>query len=168
MENLGSGSIQGDIRFAGVLERIGCKVELGQKLTVTGPTTLRAIHADLEAIPDTAQTLAVLCAFADGPSRLTGLASLRVKETDRVQAITTELRKLGVGVEEGPDFWVIHPPRDGKHVGAAIDTYQDHRMAMSFAIAGLRVPDVVINDPGCVAKTFPDFWDRWEAAFGHA
>ena len=141
---------------------MGCRVTRGPQLSLTGPKTLRAIDADMEAIPDTAQTLAVVCAFADGPSRLTGLASLRVKETDRVQAITKELTKLGVGVEEGPDFWVIHPPADGRLHGAAIDTYDDHRMAMSFAVAGLRVPDVVINDPGCVAKTFPDFWQRWE------
>ena len=168
LENLGMDSIQGDVRFVDVLERMGCQAERGPRLTVTGPKTLRAVNVDMGAIPDTAQTLAVVCAFADGPSRLSGLASLRVKETDRVRAIAQELTKLGVGVEEGRDFWVIHPPTDGRYHGAAIDTYEDHRMAMSFAVAGLRVPGMVIGDPGCVAKTFPDFWDRWEAAFTHA
>ncbi len=109
----------------------------------------------------------MVAAFADGPSHITGLASLRVKETDRVRAIAKELPKIGVRVEEGPDHWTIHPPADGQYAGAAIDTYDDHRMAMSFAIAGLRVPGVVINNPGCVAKTFPDFWERWESAFSH-
>lgn len=168
LANLGSDSIQGDARFADVLERMGCRVTRGLQLTVAGPEKLRAVDVDMEAIPDTAQTLAVVCAFADGPSRLTGLASLRVKETDRVQAITKELTKLGVRVDEGRDSWVIHPAQGGRdYEGAAIDTYQDHRMAMSFAVAGLRVPGVVINDPGCVAKTFPDFWERWGQAFGH-
>ena len=167
LENLGSDSIQGDAHFVDVLERMGCQVTRGPKITLSGPANLRAIDVDMEAIPDTAQTLAVVCAFADGPSYLTGLASLRIKETDRLQAITKELTKLGVGVEEGRDSWRIVPPGQGELNGAAIDTYQDHRMAMSFAVAGLRIPDLVINDPGCVAKTFPDFWERWEAAFGH-
>lgn len=167
LSNLGSESIQGDIRFVDVLERMGCVVSRGAQITITGPPRLRAIDADLEAIPDTAQTLAVCCAFADGPSRLSGLGSLRVKETDRVQAMTNEMRKLGIGVEEGPDFWVITPRAGHSYAGASIHTYQDHRMAMSFAVAGLRVPEVIIEDPGCVAKTFPDFWERWEGAFAH-
>jgi len=167
LENLGSESIQGDVRFVDVLERMGCSVVRGDKLSLSGPTKLRGIEADLTAIPDTAQTLAVVAAFADGPSHLAGLASLRVKETDRLKAITTELSKLGVHVDEGRDDWTITPPKDGVYTSAAIDTYDDHRMAMSFAVAGLRVPGVAINDPGCVAKTFPDFWERWGKAFGH-
>ncbi len=167
LENLGSESIQGDVRFVDVLERMGCSVVRGEKLSLSGPTKLRGLEADLKAIPDTAQTLAVVAAFADGPSHLTGLASLRVKETDRLKAITTELTKLGVRVDEGRDDWTIIPPPDGIYTGAAIDTYDDHRMAMSSAVAGLRIPGVTINDPGCVAKTFPDFWERWGKAFGH-
>ena len=167
LTNLGSQSIQGDIRFIDVLERMGCIVTRGKMISVTGPARLGGIEADMTAIPDTAQTLAVVAAFADGPSHLTGLASLRVKETDRLKAITTELSKLGVGVDEGRDNWTISPPLNGIYTGAVIDTYDDHRMAMSFAVAGLRVPDITINDPGCVAKTFPDFWERWERAFGH-
>ncbi len=163
---LGTASIQGDIKFVDVLARMGCTVtQRGAMTTLIGPTRLRGIEADMEAIPDTAQTLAVVAAFADGPSHLTGLASLRVKETDRVRAVARELPKIGVRVEEGADDWIIHPPAGGRYAPAAIDTYDDHRMAMSFAAAGLRVPGIVINNPGCVAKTFPDFWMRWEAAF---
>ena len=166
LENLGASSIQGDIKFVDMLERMGCTVTHGVgTLTLTGPTRLHAIEADMAAIPDTAQTLAIVAGFADGPSHLTNLASLRVKETDRVRAVAHELPKLGVRVEEGPDDWIIHPPAGDRYTPATIDTYDDHRMAMSFAIAGLRVPGVVINDPGCVAKTFPDFWMRWNAAF---
>lgn len=166
LENLGASSIQGDVKFVDVLERMGCTVTHdGGTMTLTGPAQLRGIEADMEAIPDTAQTLAVIAAFADGPSHLTHLASLRVKETDRVRAVARELPKLGVRVEEGPDDWIIHPPAGGRYTPATIDTYDDHRMAMSFAIAGLRVPNVVIANPGCVAKTFPDFWMRWDAAF---
>jgi len=165
LENLGASSIQGDIRFVDVLERMGCTVtQRGGTTELTGPARLKAVEADMGAVPDTAQTLAVVAAFADGPSRLTNIASLRVKETDRVKAIARELPKLGARVEEGPDFWVVHPCADGQNSGEAIDTYDDHRMAMSFAVAGLRLP-VVINNPGCVAKTFPDFWARWRAAF---
>ncbi len=167
LENLGSSSIQGDARFADVLEEMGCRVERGpQQIAVTGPRRLRGISIDMEAMPDMAQTLAVVAAFADGPSRINGLASLRVKETDRVQAVAKELPKLGVAVEEGRDHWVVIPPAHAEYRGGEVDTYADHRMAMSFAVAGLCIPDVVINDPGCVAKTFPDFWQRWESAFG--
>ena len=113
LDNLGSSSIQGDIRFAEVLERMGCTVTRGEMLQITGPACLQGIQADMEAIPDTAQTLAVVAAFADGPSHITGLASLRVKETDRLRAVAAELPKLGVRVEEGRDSWTIIPPPDG-------------------------------------------------------
>lgn len=165
LENLSTDSIQGDIQFLDVLEQMGCTVTRGPSVTLTGPTRLSAIDADMEAIPDTAQTLAVVAAFADGPSRITNLASLRVKETDRVQAIAKELPKLGVRVVEGPSDWTIMPPKGGVYTSAEIDTYDDHRMAMAFAVAGLRVPSLTINNPGCVAKTFPDFWERWNGAF---
>ena len=164
LENLSSQSIQGDIRFLDVLERMGCTVTRGPSVTLTGPAHLAAVGADMEAIPDMAQTLAVVCAFAGGPSRITNIASLRVKETDRVRAVAQELPKLGVRVDEGPSAWTITPPASGAYVPAIIDTYDDHRMAMAFAVAGLRVP-TQINHPGCVAKTFPDFWNRWQSAF---
>ncbi|MDQ2798063.1 MAG: 3-phosphoshikimate 1-carboxyvinyltransferase, partial [Armatimonadota bacterium] len=166
IDNLNSESIQGDVHFANVLEQMGCTVTHGSQITIEGPSQLQAIDIDMESIPDTAQTLAVVAAFANGPSRITGLTSLRVKDTDRVEAIATELPKMGVRVEAGHDSWVITPPANGLR-GAEIDTYDDHRMAMSFAVAGLRVPGMTINDPGCVAKTFPDFWERWRQAFGH-
>ena len=165
LENLGTDSIQGDIRFLDVLEQMGCTVSRGASITLTGPNQLRAITADMEAIPDMAQTLAVVAAFADGPSRITNIGSLRVKETDRVQAVAKELPKLGVRVAEGPSDWTITPPADGVYSPGEIDTYDDHRMAMAFAVAGLRIPNVRINNPGCVAKTFPDFWERWNGAF---
>ena len=165
LENLGTNSIQGDIYFLDILERMGCTVTRGPSITLTGPAQLSAVDADMEAIPDTAQTLAVACAFADGPSRITNIASLRVKETDRVKAIAAELPKIGVRVDEGRDNWTITPPVGGTYTPAEIDTYDDHRMAMAFAVAGLRVPSVTINNPGCVAKTFPDFWERWNGAF---
>ncbi len=165
LSNLGTDSIQGDVRFADALERMGCTVTRGAQISVTGPARLSAIDVDMADIPDTAQTLAVCAAFADGPSRISGLASLRVKETDRLRAVAVEMPKLGVRVEEGPDYWVIHPPSDGVYLPADIDTYDDHRMAMAFAVAGLRIPNVTVNEPGCVAKTFPDFWQRWGAAF---
>ena len=164
LENLGAGSIQGDVKFAEVLRMMGCAVEIGETITVKGPRTLSAVDVDMTEIPDTAQTLAVLCAFAGGPSRVTGLSSLRVKETDRVAAVAAELRKLGAAVEEGSDTWLITPP-SGDFPAASIDTYDDHRMAMSFAVATLKSDRITINDPGCVAKTFPDFWERWTAAF---
>ena len=167
LSNLGSNSLQGDVRFTNVLEQMGCAVTLGAQITVTGPAHLRGIDVDMESIPDTAQTLAVIAAFANSPSTIRGLASLRVKETDRLKAIAIELPKLGAAVEVGRDSWIITPPPRGALRGATIDTYDDHRMAMSFAVAGLRVPEVIINNPGCVAKTFPDFWRRWEAAFPH-
>ena len=168
LENLGSGSIQGDVHFAEVLEAMGCHVRrTSGQLTVTGPPRLQGVSIDMEAMPDMAQTLAVVAAFADGPSRINGLASLRVKETDRLKAVARELPKLGVGIEEGRVIIGSSlPPRQGQWQGGEIDTYADHRMAMSFAVAGLRIPGVVIHDPGCVAKTFPDFWQRWRGAFG--
>ena len=160
--NLSHRVAQGDIRFIEVLESMGCTVCKEDTLSVTGPAKLRGINWNMEAIPDTAQTLAVLACYASGPSHVTGLLSLRVKETDRVSAVASELRKLGAVVEEGADYWKITPAADTTKP-AAIDTYDDHRMAMSFAVAGLVRSGVTINDPGCVAKTFPTFWDQWGA-----
>jgi 3-phosphoshikimate 1-carboxyvinyltransferase len=117
---------------------------------------LRAIDMDMNHIPDAAMTAAVLALFADGPSTLRNIASWRVKETDRIAAMATELRKLGADVEEGTDFLKIRPHRLKENV--AIDTYDDHRMAMSFSLAALGGVPVTINDPACVGKTFPDYF----------
>ncbi len=163
VEGLGTLSMQGDIHVVDVLEQMGCSVlREASSTTVSGPSELKPIDFDASSIPDMAQTIAVVAAFAAGPSRLTGLKTLRVKETDRIAAMAKELRKIGSTVTEGSDYLIIQP---GLTKAAAIDTYDDHRMAMSFAVAGLKIDDLIINDPGCVSKTFPDFWTRWSGAF---
>ena len=124
-------------------------------MTVVGGA-LRGIDVDMNAISDTVQTLSAVALFADGPTRIRGVAHIRHKETDRIGALATELRKLGATVDEHADGLTIVP---GKLRGATIDTYDDHRMAMSLSLVGLRVPGVVINDPGCTAKTYPRFFE---------
>jgi 3-phosphoshikimate 1-carboxyvinyltransferase len=162
VEGVGRDSIQGDIRFTEVLERMGAKVSFGPDwVEASGGQPLRAIDLDLNHIPDAAMTAAVLALFADGPSVIRNVASWRVKETDRLAAMATELRKLGAQVEEGPDFLKINP---GKlRSGVAIDTYDDHRMAMSFSLVALGDVSVCINDPRCVAKTFPEYFEVFSA-----
>jgi 3-phosphoshikimate 1-carboxyvinyltransferase len=157
VEGVGRDSIQGDIRFTEVLERMGAKVSFGADwVEASGGPPLKAIDLDLNHIPDAAMTAAVLALFASGPSVIRNVASWRVKETDRLAAMATELRKLGAQVEEGRDFLKIFPAM--LKPGAAIDTYDDHRMAMSFSLAALGGVPVRINDPQCVAKTFPDYF----------
>jgi 3-phosphoshikimate 1-carboxyvinyltransferase len=152
-------SAQGDVRFLDVLERMGCTVSRGERLQVTGPTQLRPLGTiDLNALPDAAMTVAVLAAFCQGETRITNVANLRVKETDRLRALATELRKLGAQVTECPDGLQIHGHPDTLH-GAEIATYDDHRMAMCFGMAGARLPGIRIQEPGCVAKTYPGFWE---------
>jgi 3-phosphoshikimate 1-carboxyvinyltransferase len=160
VEGVGKDSIQGDVRFTEVLEQMGAKVSFGRDfIEASGGKPLRAINLDLNHIPDAAMTAAVLALFADGPSTIRNIGSWRVKETDRIAAMATELRKLGAEVEEGNDFLKIRP---GKIIAdVAIDTYDDHRMAMSFALVALAGVPVRINDPQCVAKTFPAFFDSW-------
>ena len=157
VEGVGRASIQGDVRFTEVLERMGAAVSLGENwIEVSGGARLRPLDMDMNHIPDAAMTAAVLALFADGPSTLRNIASWRVKETDRLSAMATELRKLGAAVEEGADYLKITP---GKlQAGTHIDTYDDHRMAMSFSLVALGGVPVVISDPGCVAKTFPDYF----------
>ena len=164
---VGENSIQGDIRFADVLQQMGGLVRFGNNWieTSTGPEGLKGIDIDLNHIPDAAMTVAMLALAAKGPSRLRNIASWRVKETDRLGAMATELRKLGAKVEEGPDFIEIHPPAQlTPH--ARIDTYDDHRMAMCFSLVTLMGTPVTINDPACVAKTFPDYFDRLQSLAG--
>ncbi|CAN5461500.1 hypothetical protein BH24DEI1_BH24DEI1_02310 [soil metagenome] len=157
---VGAGSSQGDKGLADVLGMMGCKVswEAGA-CEVRAPEggVLRGGVFDLNDMPDQAQTLAVVALFADGPVRIENVWNMRIKETDRLGALHTELSKLGARVEEGRDFIVVHPLEDYRGP-VRIDTYGDHRMAMAFALAGLRLPGVTIMDPGCVAKTFPDFF----------
>jgi 3-phosphoshikimate 1-carboxyvinyltransferase len=158
VEGVGADSIQGDVRFAEVLYRMGARVTRGPSFIEAAQAgKLRAIDMDLNHIPDAAMTVAVLALFADGPSTLRNIASWRVKETDRLAAMAKELTKLGAKVEEGSDFLRIAPPPELK-ANVAIDTYDDHRMAMSFALLAAGGVPVRINDPACVAKTFPDFF----------
>ncbi len=159
IEGLGRRSVQGDVGFAAVLERMGATVEMGDEhITVTGPDRLRGVEVDLNAMPDMAQTLAVVALFAQGPTTIRGVGNLRVKETDRLEALRCELGKLGAKVDIEGETLHIHPPQDNRTRPATIATYDDHRMAMSFTLAGLRSEGVVIADPGCVAKTFPDYF----------
>jgi len=159
VRSLTSKSHQGDTQFAYVLERMGCTVQEGPDwIEVRSGGALKGIDVDLNAMPDMAQTLAVTALFAEGETRIRKVANLRIKETDRIAATVTELRKLGAEAEEFEDGFSVRP---GALHGAAIDTYDDHRMAMSFAMAGLRIRGVTINDPGCVSKTFPDFFERF-------
>lgn len=153
---LSRSSLQGDVQFCDLLAQMGCEVRYGaDSITVHG-RELRGIDADMNAISDTVQTLAAVALFAQGPSTVRGIAHIRHKETDRISALAIELRKLGAEVIETADGLSITPRE--LH-GAAIDTYNDHRMAMSLSLVGLRVPGVIINDPGCTAKTYPRFFD---------
>lgn len=161
VEGVGRNSIQGDVKFADALEALGARIAWGDNcIEARAPASgkLKAFDLDLNHIPDAAMTLAVVALFADGPCRLRNIASWRVKETDRIAAMATELRKLGAGVEEGDDWLAVFPgPTFTPH--AAIDTYDDHRMAMCFSLAAFGGVPVRINDPKCVAKTFPDYFD---------
>lgn len=161
VEGLGQGSTQGDVAFVDALERMGADVERSAgSIRVTGAATLRGIDVDFSDISDTAQTLAVVAPFASSPTTITGIGFIRRKETDRIAATVTELRRCGIHAEELPDGIRIHP---GSPVPATVSTYDDHRMAMSFALLGLRTPGIRIADPGCVAKTFPGYWAALEA-----
>ena len=150
------GSLQGDVRFVNLLEQMGCEVPYSSDgLIVRSGRRLRGIDVDMNDISDTVMTLAAVACFADGPTTIRNVAHIRHKETDRIAALATELRKLGAGVEERHDGLTITP---GPLRGCAVETYDDHRMAMSLALVGLKVPGVVIRNPGCVAKTYPGFW----------
>jgi 3-phosphoshikimate 1-carboxyvinyltransferase len=157
---VGRRSIQGDVAFADALARMGATIRAGDDWieAQSGGALSGAAH-DCLAIPDAAMTLAVVALFAHGPTTLTGIASWRVKETDRIAAMATELAKLGARVEAGPDRLVVHPPP--RLSPATIDTYDDHRMAMCFSLASLGGIAVRINDPGCVAKTFPGYFEAF-------
>jgi 3-phosphoshikimate 1-carboxyvinyltransferase len=165
VEGVGRDSVQGDVRFAEALSQMGAVVAMGENwIEARAPTDgrLRAFDLDLNHIPDAAMTLAAAALFADGSCRLRNIASWRVKETDRLSAMATELRKLGAHADEGPDYLIVMPPiGSGLTPGVAIDTYDDHRMAMCFSLVALGGVPVRINHPGCVAKTFPDYFVRF-------
>ncbi|MCU7368701.1 3-phosphoshikimate 1-carboxyvinyltransferase [Pantoea stewartii] len=155
---IGRNSVQGDIRFADVLEKMGASIEWGDDYIACTAGTLRAIDMDMNHIPDAAMTIATAALFAEGTTQLRNIYNWRVKETDRLTAMATELRKVGAKVEEGHDFIRITPPETLKH--ADIGTYNDHRMAMCFSLVALSDTPVTILDPGCTAKTFPDYFEQ--------
>jgi 3-phosphoshikimate 1-carboxyvinyltransferase len=157
VRGLGASSLQGDLGFVRLLERMGCRVRQTETETeVIGPEKLRGIEADMSNLSDTAQTIGAIAPFADGPTRVTGIGFIRKKETDRVGAVVAELRRMGIRAEEENDGFVVHP---GMPEPADIETYDDHRMAMSFSIAGLVASGIRIKNPACVSKTFPRFFE---------
>ncbi|MCJ7435338.1 MAG: 3-phosphoshikimate 1-carboxyvinyltransferase [Anaerolineales bacterium] len=161
MENISRKSLQGDIGFLDVLKKMGCSIsETDNCILVTGTTELRGIDMDMRDIPDTAQTLAVIAPFASSATRIRGIASARVKETDRIRATCSQLARLGVRVEEHKDGMTIYPCE--RFNSAVIQTYNDHRMAMAFSLIGLRIPGVTIENPSCVSKTFPNYFEVLE------
>ncbi|BBN13515.1 3-phosphoshikimate 1-carboxyvinyltransferase [Marchantia polymorpha subsp. ruderalis] len=167
VEGCGSSSLQGDVNFAEVLGQMGCKVDWTEySVSVTGPPVnkatgkrLKAIDVNMNAMPDVAMTLAVVALFADGTTAIRDVGNWRVKETERMVAIVTELGKIGAIVEEGQDYCIITPPE--KLQDAAIDTYDDHRMAMAFSLAACGDSKIIIRDPGCTRKTFPDYFEKF-------
>ncbi|HEY3595078.1 MAG TPA: 3-phosphoshikimate 1-carboxyvinyltransferase, partial [Polyangiaceae bacterium] len=161
VRGLGSESLQGDLQFVRLLERMGCRVrQTASETEVIGPQKLSGVEVDMANLSDTAQTLGAIAPFASSPTRVTGIGFIRRKETNRVAAVVSELKRLGISAEEESDGFVVHPgtPKPG-----AVETYDDHRMAMSFAILGLVAPGIEILNPGCVAKTFPDFFRELES-----
>lgn len=161
VENISRDSKQGDIAFLDLLQRMGCTIKEGSNyIEVTGAKSLSGIDVDMRDIPDTAQTLAVIAPFASTPTRIRGIASARLKETDRIHATCAELARLGVRVEEYLDGMTIYPCQE--FIPTTIRTYNDHRMAMAFSLMGLRIPGIKIENSSCVSKTFPNFFEVLE------
>lgn len=157
VERLPSSSSQGDTRFVDVLEEMGCRIERGQHdITVHGPNRLQGVDVDMNAISDTVMSLAAIAPFADGSTHIRNIGHIRLKETDRLTALTTELSRLGIATDETEDSLTIYP---GEPQPAIVETYDDHRIAMSFAITGVKAVGIRIADPLCVRKTVPRFWD---------
>ncbi len=169
VRGLSSQALQGDVAFVRVLEQMGCEVrDDGDSITVVG-RPLRGVDVNMNAISDTVQTLAVVALFAEGPTRVRGVAHNRFKETDRIADLACELRKLGAEVEEADDGLCIEPLKSAQQQtfgGATLATYHDHRMAMSLSLAGLRLPGVQIQNPSCTAKTYPDYFADLEKLIG--
>jgi 3-phosphoshikimate 1-carboxyvinyltransferase len=169
VEGVGRASLQGDVRFTEVLEAMGAAIEMGEDwIEASGDPPLNGFDLDMNLIPDAAMTAAVLALYTQEPCTLRNIASWRVKETDRIAAMATELRKFGARVQEGANFLRIFPPKDflarrgSTMAPVSIDTYEDHRMAMSFSLAAFGPRPVRINDPRCVAKTFPGYFEEFE------
>lgn len=152
-------SVQGDAQFLDVLGQMGCEIEKSREIIRLKGNRLKGITINMNSMPDAVQTLAVTALFAEGETVITGIGNLRIKETDRIEALATELSRLGAGVDSGEDYLTVRPAEN--YSGTEIETYDDHRMAMSFALAGLKIPGVKIKNPKCVEKSFPDFFDRF-------
>ena len=161
LRGVGSGSIQGDVQVTEVLHQMGAKVTMGTDWIEVERNTLSGVDLDLNHIPDAAMTIATTALFADGPTTIRNIGNWRVKETDRLSAMATELRKVGAEVIEGQDYLKITPPP--KILPATIDTYNDHRIAMCFSLAALGDAPITINDPGCVSKTFPEYFELFSS-----
>ncbi|HAS8126924.1 TPA: 3-phosphoshikimate 1-carboxyvinyltransferase [Vibrio vulnificus] len=155
---IGKNSIQGDIHFADALEKMGAEIEWGEDYVISRVGRLKGIDMDYNHIPDAAMTIATTALFAQGTTAIRNVYNWRVKETDRLSAMATELRKVGAEVEEGEDYLIVNPPQQLTH--AAIDTYDDHRVAMCFSLVALSDTPVTINDPKCTSKTFPDYFEK--------
>ena len=166
VRNLALATEQGDLGFARVLEQMGCSLAWdGNDVALTGPARLDGIDLDMNDMSDMTLTLAAIAPYAAAPVTIRNVAHIRTQETDRITAVVTELRRLGAMVQERPDGLTVFP--SALH-GASVHTYDDHRMAMAFAVTGLKTPGVLIEDPGCVAKTFPDFFERLETLYSGA
>jgi 3-phosphoshikimate 1-carboxyvinyltransferase len=164
IRNLGKNSLQGDAKFAFVLQKMGCTVSCGEDyIELKSDGKLKGITIDMNEMPDTVPTLAIAALFADSPTKITNVANLRIKESDRISALASELKKLGAFVAEHPDGLEIFPAKNYHPVSIA--TYDDHRIAMAFSIAGLKIDGIEIENPACVAKSFPDFFDVLERTF---
>ena len=160
VQGLGSRSLQGDLEFVRLLEKMGCRVRQTETETeVVGPAKLAGIEADMSSMSDTAQTIAAIAPFAASPTRITGIGFIRRKETNRIAAVVAELRRLGIRAEEESDGFVVYP---GKPSAGRVETYDDHRMAMSFSVLGLAAHGIEILNPGCVSKTFPEYFAELE------
>ena len=161
VEGLGRSAVQGDMAFLDVLEQMGAVVRQGDDWTEVVGRDLRGVDVDLADFSDTAPTLAVVAAVADSPTRIRGIGFVRGKESDRIGAVITELERLGIASVEHDDGLTVHP---GEVRSGVVSTYEDHRLAMAFGLLGLVADGVAIADPGCVAKTFPTYWDVLEGA----
>jgi len=160
--NINPNSAQGDIKFADALHRMGCKVNKGKDFIIVEGKPLKALRIDMNSMPDTVQTLAVVALFAKGRTKIYNVPNLRIKETDRIKALANELRKIGASVKEKKDGLEIEPKLQKS---AEIETYNDHRMAMSFAVAGLRIKGIRIKNPSCVNKSFPGFFRELDKVY---
>jgi 3-phosphoshikimate 1-carboxyvinyltransferase len=159
IDGIGAKSAQGDVGLAQALADIGCELEISDDYLILQGRPLHGIQVDMETMPDVVLSLAIAAALAEGETRITNIANLRIKECDRIRAAATELQRLGIAVEEGDDFLVIQP--DGCNIAPArIETYDDHRVAMSFGLLRLLYDGIEIEDPACVAKSFPGFWNE--------